>query len=149
MDQFKIAQLTKELVVAELRNSKDACLIGAEILKKTLLVALKETTSLQPGIGKVVSDACQGAMVGLLVSEQNLTKGAILLLQKVGEVASELNLDPTEMMMMALRGIADIQRFVEPQQVDDIRDEITRNFLGAGEAFTTILSQSHKTNVPQ
>ncbi|MBI4052103.1 MAG: hypothetical protein HY400_06320 [Elusimicrobia bacterium] len=141
MDNFKIAQLTKELVTAEIKTAQDPCASAAEIVKKALKVALKNTPSIEPGTGKVITDACQGAMVALLLGEQNLAKGATAILRKIGEMATEMNLDPTETMMMALKGIADLQRFVQPEQLDDIRDQISLNFLGAGEAFHTLIQQ--------
>lgn len=141
MDDFKISQLTKELVTARLRELEDPCAAAAELVRGTLLVALK---GLPPGAAaesRVVADACQGAMTSLLLNDQSLTRGAVLILQRVSDLASELNLDGPEMLRSALRGIADMRRFARPETLADIRCAIESRFQGAGLAFEAFCAE--------
>src|SRR5438128_2305407 len=105
METFRLGQLTKELVAAKLRVMDDPCAAASEIVRAAVSVALRglpDNKSAWPG---VIRDACQGGITGLLLAEQNVARGAILMLKAVGEVAAEQQMDPTEAMMAALCGI--------------------------------------------
>jgi hypothetical protein len=156
MEDFKINQLTKELVVSRLKNMADPCAAAAELVKKTLIVALK---GIPPGDSRFISiirDACQGGMTGLLVAGQNLPKGTILLLEGVSEVSTSMGFDPTLAMQCALEGIADLHRFVNHEQMEAIKTEIDAHMMGAGDAFATIWidlaqrhEETHKSSSPE
>jgi hypothetical protein len=148
MDDFKISQLTKELVSARLRGLEDPCAAASDLVRSTLEVALK---GLPPGTiaeSRVVEDACQGAMTGLLLNDQNLVRGAVVILEKVADLASALNLDQPEMMRSALRGIADMQRFVRPEMLAEIRYAIEARFHGAGLAFEALCQEGSGRETP-
>ncbi|OGR88482.1 MAG: hypothetical protein A3J74_07545 [Elusimicrobia bacterium RIFCSPHIGHO2_02_FULL_57_9] len=138
-EDFKIGQLTKELVAIKLKKMADPSATAANLVKQTLAVALKEIKPGSTGHHAVVEDACRGGITGLLLAEQNLGKGAVLILEAVAELSSELNLDPTEMMRSALNGIADMRRFLRPDQLYDIHREIELHFMGAGEVFSRMI----------
>ena len=135
MEDFKISQLTKEIVLSRLREMEDPCRAAADLVGSTLEVALK---GLEPGTvaeSRIVEDACQGGMTGLLLNDQSLMRGAVLILETVCDLAARLNLDQPEMMRSALRGIADMRRFVRPEMLAEIRAAIEGRFHGAGLAF--------------
>jgi hypothetical protein len=140
-DDFKISQLTKELVTARLKQMEDPCAAAAALVKDALSVALK---GLPPGAvaeSRVVEDACQGAMTGLLLNDQPLHRGAVLILERVVDLANALNLDQTELMRSALRGIADMRRFVRIEVLGDMRQAIEARFHGAGLAFEALCAE--------
>jgi len=139
MSDFKVGQLTKELVAIRLRNMGDPCSAAAELVKKTLLVALKGVQAKDPQITTIIRDACEGGLTGLLVAEQSLPKGAVKLMEAVSEVAMEMGLDPMEAMQAALEGFADLYKVVTQEQLDDIRRELGTNFMGTNEAFSAIV----------
>lgn len=140
MDDFRIGQLTKEMVAAKLKAMADPCAEAAALVKRTITVALESyKTGDSGGREKLVQDACQGAMTALLLAEQSLPKGAALVLQAVLEVAQEKGLDLTLATFSALRGIGDMHRFATPTQMDDIRKELEARFMGSGEAFAYTL----------
>ncbi len=142
MDEFQIGQLTKEMVIARLKTLGDPCAAAAEIAKKTLVIALK---GCEPSdAGKAVQDVCHGTMVGLLLCQQSLAKGSVLILEKVGEVASEYNLDPTGMMTWALRGLAGVRKLISREELSDIRHEIAKHFMGADEVFASIIDEGDR-----
>lgn len=148
MDDFKISQLTKELVTARLRDLEDPCAAAAELVRSTLEVALR---GLPPGTvaeSRVVEDACQGAMTSLLLNDQNLVRGAVLILEKIVDLAAALNLDQPEMMRSALRGIADMQRFARPEMLAEIRYAIESRFQGAGLAFEALCQEASGRETP-
>ena len=149
MEEFKVGQLTKEMVVTRLKALGDPCAAAADVAKKTLVIALKSIgPSPGTGAGRVVGEVCYGAMVGLLLTEQNLPKGATLILEKVAEAASELNLDPTEALTWALRGIADTRKLLDLGQVREIAEAIKRAFDGAGEAFMAMIEEDEAKTRP-
>lgn len=151
MDDFKINQLTKELVSARLRELPDPCAAAAGLVSETLTVALKNLPPGSVAESRVVEDACQGAMTGLLLNDQNLVRGSVLILESVVELAGRLNLDQPEMMRSALRGIADMKRFVRPEMLYEIQAAIEARYQGAGLAFDALCQEpsGHETPAVQ
>lgn len=141
MDELRIVQLTKEMVAEELRLMGDPCVTAASVVRKTLHAAF---ASAVPGAAPacVIEDAVKGAMTALLLADQSMTRGAILVLEAVMDVATRRELDPTESMRAALKGLADLRRFVDPARLDDIRLEIAAHYMGAGEVFVEYLRQA-------
>ncbi len=88
-----------------------------------------------------MEDAVKGAMTALLLAEQSLPRGSMLVLEAVNDVAAEANMDPTEAMRAALRALADLRRFVDPSRIEDIRLAIEARYMGAGEVFTAYLRE--------
>ncbi|HXT00199.1 MAG TPA: hypothetical protein VN915_05960 [Elusimicrobiota bacterium] len=138
MEELRIHQLTKEMVAEELRALGDPCAAAAAVVKKTLTAALQ---SAPEGTAKemIVEDAVKGAMTALLLAEQSLARGGLMVLEVVLDVTAAANLDPTESMRAALRALADLRRFVDPARVDDVRLAIESKYMGAGEVFSEYL----------
>lgn len=143
MEDFKIGQLTKELVVARLRKMTDPGAAAAEVVKKTLAVTLKSTPPAESA--QVIADGCKGGITGLLLADQDLARGAVLLLQAVSELAGESGLDPQEAMLAALRGFSDMRRFLRADQLSQMENELEARFHGAGNAFAEALVESRRT----
>lgn len=132
MDPFKVSQLTKEIVLARLREMADPCVAAAALVKRTLEVAFKD---LKPGSvaeSRIVEEACQGGMTALLLNDQDIVRGAVAILEAVVDLAHGFNLDQQEMMRSALRGIADMRRFASPDILVAIRAAVEDRFHGAG-----------------
>ena len=145
---FRIRQLTKELVSAKLGERGEPCAIAADLVRRTLEVALQGLALGAVAESRVVEDACQGAMTGLLLHEKDLAKGAVLILDAVVDLAGRLNVDGTEMMRSAMRGIADMRRFSGPAVLSAIEAAIELEYQGAGSAFRAILAES-STSMPE
>jgi hypothetical protein len=139
MDELRIVQLTKEMVAEELRLLGDPCAAAACVVRKTLMAALQGTAPGDTPPARVIEDAVKGAMTALLLADHSMTRGAILILEAVMDTASKRDLDPTDSMRAALKGLADLRRFVDPSRIDDIRLEIEAHYMGAGEVFMEYL----------
>lgn len=142
MDRFNVGQLTKEMVVARLSELQDPCEAAAEIARKTLLIALENAQSLEPGHKQSIVEIAAGTMTGLLLSEQNLSHGAKYLLQRSYDVAVRLHLDPPEIMELTLRGIASMRTFSTPAQLRDIESMLAMDFMGISEVFHSICMET-------
>lgn len=143
--EVRMEQLTKEMVAEELRRLGDPCAAAAAVVRKTLAAAFDGPAALgNADPAKVVEEAVKGAMTALLLADQSLARGSILVLEAVLETAGERQLDPTATMSAALRALADLRRFVEPERIDDIRLEIEAHYHGAGEAFGSYLREPLK-----
>ncbi|MBI3298404.1 MAG: hypothetical protein HYZ75_09595 [Elusimicrobia bacterium] len=138
MEDFKVAQFTKELVAIRLQRLEDPSLAAAELIRKTLHTALK---ALPPGPerGKVIEDAVRGGMQGLILADQDVPRGGVAVVEALAELAQDLGLDPSETLMSGLRGLAGLRRLVRPDQLDKLRHEIDSRYDGAGEAFCAFL----------
>lgn len=139
MEWFNVNQLTKEMVAARLSELTDPVDAAVEILEKTIIVALKDVDRLKPGHRQTVTAACQGALTALLIKEYDLRGASVKVLQAMGRIANKTNLDPTELSILALHGIADMKRFVSKDTMAAIRDAISTNFMGAGDALQEIM----------
>lgn len=138
---LKIGQLAKELVAIELRKESDPCAAAAQLVKETLIVALKAPAAAPNARTKIIADVCQGAMTALILKDHDLPRGAVLILETVAELSSQFNLDPTETMTAALTGLADVKRFVSVVALIEIQRNIDRHFMGAGEAFVRLATK--------
>ena len=138
MDELRIHQLTKEMVAEELRILGDPCAAAAAVVQRTLTAALQSPPEGTPP-ERIVEDAVKGAMTALLLAEQSLAHGGILVLDVVIDVAAKAHLDPTVAMSAALRALADLRRFVDPARIDDVRLAIDAKYMGAGEVFVEYL----------
>ena len=139
MDQLRIGELTKEMVAEELRLLGDPCATAAGVVRRALTAALQSAPVEGTPAARVIEDTVRGAMTALLLADQSLPGGAVLVLGAVYGVAQECNLDPTECMRAALSALAELRRFVEPSRLDDIRLAIEAHYMGAGEVFTEFL----------
>lgn len=143
MDELRISQLTKEMVAEELRILGDPCAAAAAVVKKTLTAALQSAPAGTPP-ETIIEDAVKGAMTALLLAEQSLARGGLLVLDAVLDVSAQANLDPTESMRAAMRALADLRRFVDPSRIDDVRLAIESKYMGAGEVFAEFLRAPRK-----
>lgn len=136
-EEFKIGQLTKELVAMRIKKLEDPCGVAADMVKQAIVIALKARPI---EAETVVSDACCGGLQGLYLSDHDLSRGAVLILQAVGEAADETMLDPTLLMSFALKGFARLNRLTTPEQLQAMREELERHFHGCGQAFADALA---------
>jgi hypothetical protein len=127
----------------------DPCQTAADVVRRTLSAALQAPPD-GTAPERIIEDAVKGAMTALLLAEQNLPRGAMLVLASVLDV-SESNVEPMTAMGAALKGIADLRRFADPTKLEDIRLEIAAKYMGAGEVFVEFLRapiQESRTPTP-
>ncbi|MBI5247717.1 MAG: hypothetical protein HY923_11110 [Elusimicrobia bacterium] len=139
MDELRFVQLTKEMVAEELRLLGDPCTAAAAVVRKTLQAAFQVPSASDAAPARVIEETVKGAMTALLLADHSLTRGSILVVEAVMDVAAKRDLDPTDSMRAALRGLADLKRFVDPARIDDIRLEIEAHYMGAGVVFMEYL----------
>lgn len=137
MDELRIHQLTKEMVAEELRLLGDPCQTAAGVVRRTLTAALQGAPA-GTAADRVIEDAVKGAMTALLLAEQSLPRGAMLVLAAVLD-ASAAAIDPTRAMRAALQGVADLRRFADVDRVEEVRVAIDAQYMGAGEVFSEFL----------
>lgn len=139
-DQFKIGQLTKELVAAELRGGPGSTLRAAQAVRKTLAVALRSLPAGDRAAGLVIAEAVRGALQAFLLADLGVAQGGVAILREMVQLASDLDHDVTEVLTSALQGIASLKRLAPPGEMDRIRLDIDAEFHGIGETFSAILS---------
>ena len=146
MDELRIVQLTKEMVAEELRLLGDPCAAAASVVRRTLTAAFQGAAPGDTAPQRIIEDAVKGAMTALLLADHSMTRSSILVVEAVMDVATKRELDPTESMRAALKGLADLRRFVDPARMDDIRLEIEAHYMGAGEVFMEYLRVNKVAN---
>ncbi len=117
----------------------DPCATAANVVRKTLMAALQDATPGDTPPARLIEDTVKGAMTAMLLADHSVSRGAILVLEAVMDTAAKRDLDPTESMSAALKGLADLRRFVDPARIDDVRLEIEAHYMGAGEVFKEYL----------
>jgi hypothetical protein len=131
--ELKIGQLTKELVAMNLKEVQNPSAVAAGVVRQTIVVALKSGPS---GAQSIVSDACYGGMQGLLLSDQDLACGALMILSAVTGGAADIPLSPDDMRRYAIEGLARIAKFVTGEDLTAIGRVLERRQQGAGQAFS-------------
>ena len=139
MDDFKVGQLTKELVAIQLKRKEDPCAVAADIVHRTLRVAIRAIPPGDAGRGLVIEEAIYGGMQAMVLGDHDLSRGSVFLLEGVADLASEFGLDPTEALRSALCGLARLRRLLTVEQLDDLRFAIGERFLGAAEVYAELL----------
>lgn len=135
METFNLGQLTKEMVASRLSELEDPCAVAAKVLEKALYSALRSAKEFGPAQKAMISEVCHGALTGILLRHQSLPHGAVEILTAVCSVAQRLDLDPTEMMTRAIRGMARIRTVASKDALHEIPHALETRFMGAGELF--------------
>lgn len=135
METFNLAQLTKEMVVNSIRHLADPGRISAGVVHSTLLARLKGHKLSNYEIQEAVIEVCRGAMAGMLLMECPLPKGAAEILKTVARTAVEAEVDDKLMSIAAIKGMADVKRFVTPEALRKISDQLEATRRGAGGVF--------------
>lgn len=153
MEKFNLAQLTKEMVVSQIRNTADPTLVAAEVVRGTLIARLKGRPKSDHEVQEAVIETCRGAMVGMLLSDCPLDRGAAVLLTAVESAAKTAELDGEMVQIAALRGIADSKRFVVEDVLKKIRARLKTARPGSERVFDRFCAdlhshQSHPDYIP-
>src|SRR5207245_1996772 len=91
-----------------------------------------------------VSGVARGIMGGMLMLDKSLPDTATGLLKAMGAVAADANLDPQDVMIWGMEGIAAVCRLAGPERADRVENAIEERFMGAGSAFHEMLSRIEK-----
>lgn len=139
--QFKVTQLTKELVAAELRSAPDPCLLAAQLIAKTLAVALKAVPRGDRAAGLAIEEAVRGGLQGVLLAKYDVAKAGLMTVREMARLSRDLDLEATETLMATLRGIASLKRLVPAADMNRLRIDIDAEFSGAADALSDLLRQ--------
>src|SRR5688572_33465531 len=127
MEAFNLAQLTKEMVVGQLRNLADPTLVAAEVVRGTLIARLNGPKMADHAKQEAVIEICRGAMAGLVLMECPLPRAVSQILIAVEAAAKAVDMDAEAAQIAALRGVSDVKRFVgEAALIDIVRSEERR-----------------------
>lgn len=134
---YRFDELTREMVVSQLRGAPDAPHEAAVIARKTIAAGLRGTRGVAgpPPPGDSVRQICRGMIAGMILLDGDLPRTAVELLTQVGAAADETHTDRTEMMTWALRGIADNARVLPARELMAVTSAIDAQFMGTGELF--------------
>ena len=146
MEVFRLDQLTKELVTDKVRSMDDPCAEVAGIVKTTLDVAMRSAADDSKTRAGLIEDACRGGMTGLILTEQNTARGAVLILHRVVEIAARFAIDPMSAMEGALKGIASLSRVMQPDRVQAMYYAVQAEFMGAGDLLLKLLDQAERAH---
>jgi hypothetical protein len=153
METFNLAQLTKEMVVGQIKNLADPTMVAAEVVRGTLIARLKGHKLSNYEVQDVVVEICKGAIAGMVLMEVPLPRGAAAILHAAEVSSKSLPYDKHLMTTAAIKGIADVRRFTTKEIIGQIRHRINTTWLGSGEIFDHFSadlhsSQSHPGYVP-
>lgn len=153
METFNLAQLTKEMVVGQIKNIADPVLVGAEVVRGTLLARLQGRALPEHELQEAVIEICRGAITGMLLMESPLPRAAAAIFGCACAAAKAAGVDRDLVAIAALKGISDIRRFTTPAVLGEIRGRLESVRPGAAAHFDRFLkdlepSQSHPGYVP-
>lgn len=145
-DNLNLGQLTKEMIVAQLREAKDAPAFAADIVKQTILASIPSIKASGRQPKDSIEEICFGAISGLLLIEKNLPRAAVLILGKMAEISQKVGIDPSELMTWAMEGIARIAPMTTIQILEDTRTLIEHEYMGAGGIFYSLCQKYQAEN---
>lgn len=136
MDGFDFEQMAKDIVMATLKPlpPEELPAAAAQVVRKIIVSGVTSTQAKQDP-HKTVTDACRGALGGLLLIERELPASAVAVLAETANIANELNLDPVEMMTWSIEGIAAVCHMAGAPVESAVQDAIEAKFMGAGAVF--------------
>lgn len=144
-ESYNFEQLTKEMVVSQLKDAPDAPEQAAAVARRTIVAGLLGTqTAAAADPRSTVQQVCKGMMSGLLLAEKDLPKSAVLLLQGMAEAAQETHREPSDLMTWAMEGIAQVAPMVSPEVRAALQDAIDQAFMGAGQVFNELCQKASK-----
>jgi len=153
METFNLAQLTKEMVVGQLRNIEDPTRLAAEVVRGTLIARLKGRKLSNFEIQEAVSEICRGAIQGMILMKCHIARGAARTLMAAEAAAREARVDQELVAIAAIKGISDARRFVTPDALGEIRQHVEGVRHGGGQVLDHFCvdlcaHQSHPDYIP-
>ncbi|MFA5139976.1 MAG: hypothetical protein WC728_12155 [Elusimicrobiota bacterium] len=148
MESFNLAQLTKEMVVAQIRSLGDPARLASETVRGTLIARLKGHRLSNYEIQEAVSEVCRGAIQGMIITESPMGRGAARALMAAEAAGREAGLDAALVANAAVKGISDARRFVSREVLVLMSRHLEGVRRGAGQSFTSFCTdlnahQSH------
>lgn len=135
MENLNLAQLTKEMVVAQLRNLEDPTRIAAEAVRGTLIARLKGHRMTTAEIQDAVHEICRGAVHGMVLMKCHVARGAARMLWSAEAAARESRVDQELVAIAAIKGLSDAKRFVDAAELREMRERIEAVRHGGGQIF--------------
>jgi len=153
METFNLSQLTKEMVVSQLRNLNDPTRLAAEVVRGTLIARLKGHRLSNFDIQEAVSETCRGAIQGMVLMKCDVARGAARMLWSAEAAAREARVDQELVAIAAIKGISDARRFVGPEVLAEMRVRVEGVRHGAGQILEQFCAnlcahQSHPGYIP-
>jgi hypothetical protein len=143
-DGYDFDKLTREMVVATLRNSEKAPQQAAQMAATTITSGVLSTRARQDPRLTVIG-VCRGAMSGILLIEKDMIVTAVELLRSMGNLSHSTSLDPGDLMTWAMEGIASVMPMAAPDLKTRVQEAIEENFMGAGSVFAGICAKAGKS----
>jgi hypothetical protein len=143
-DNYNFGQLTKEIIVSQLKNSPNASIAAAELARKTIISGVHATKASGQNPKETVEEICYGTMSGVLLIAQDLTPAALEILRYSAEISNQLGIDPSDLMTWAMTGIAKIATATPMETLYKIRAAIEEEYEGVAEVFTKICEPYEK-----
>lgn len=143
METFNLAQLTKEMVVHQLRNLKDPALVAGEVIRGTLIARLKGHRLSNYEIQEAVVAVCRGAVSGMVLMEVPLPRGLAAAFIAARQAGKAADIEPNLVDIAAIKGLSAVQRFANPETLHMAALSLNRVRLGAKELFERYCGQRH------
>lgn len=143
MDGYDFEKLAREILSSRIGELEQKPELAADIAREMIVPAVKSTRQRQDPRATVAAVA-RGILGGLMLLGKSLPEGAVGLLKAMGAVAADAHLDPQDVMIWSMEGIAAVCRTAGPQTADRVEAAIEENFMGAGGVFHELLSRAAK-----
>ena len=143
MDGYDFEKLAREILSSRIGELEKKPELAADIAREMIVPAVKSTRQRQDPRATVAAVA-RGVLGGLMLLGKSLPEGAVSLLKSMGSVASDAHLDPQDVMIWSMEGIASVCKVAGAQTSDRVGAVIEENFMGAGAVFQELLSRAVK-----
>lgn len=135
---YDFEKLSREIVVSQFKGVPDAPDKTADLVKRTLVAAIKGTREAKQAPDEIVRQVVAGSLAGILLIERELPMSAVFILRRTADAAQDVGIDPQEMLTWGLQGIARVMKMVQPPVIVAVQNEIESAFMGAGGIFADL-----------
>ena len=128
---------TTEFVLENVKGAPDAIEAASRAADEMISAAVRKTEGKAGAIGtdEIVREVCHGAMKGMLMADLDISKGAVVLIGSMAEVAQEIHVDPAELLTWSLEGVARLAAGIPLEKINEVGQTIDAKFMGTAEIF--------------
>lgn len=120
-----------------MKGAPNAIEAASRAADEMISAAVRKTEGKEGAIPRdeIVREVCHGAMKGMLLSDLDITQGAVVLIGSMAEVAQEIHVDPAELLTWSLEGVARLAAGVPREKMNEVAQAIDAKFMGTAEIF--------------
>jgi hypothetical protein len=143
-NDYEFEKLAHDMALSRVLKKEpisESCETAADIVRELVFLAISHTRVKQdPRV--TLQEIFRGVMQAMFALDKDLSQTAVRLLQEIPNLADRLVIDFSSLMTWAMEGIASLAPAFGRENCRKMQRKIDEKFMGAGEIFGKLCSQS-------